>query len=380
MEREFVHDLAGPHWDVEWNCLRGSIRYWITLPAGGVDQQTGLVVLIHGYGQSGDDEYARKFRAFISDRFNCGVVTLRYYGSSSYANVSLRPAPDFFLKLKEHHGITVGRSENLSSNQIIGGTMSALMQRGIERLHVECILLTETDEYHSFGVLPAIDTLTVVNDVLHRYPLDKKRLFAIGSSYGGFIVEMILKLAPNTFRMLIDNSGFTSADEDQTGLYGAGLTRISGVGIATLATRRWSADPASPYYFSKSCRDIRNMLNPEHVGKSETQLYCYHSARDTLIPAAHKRALTDIYRGKVPYEQTMVEETDIDGHLFKTLEHGMQASLRGLFEASYDRYSAGAKVAMDTTDFELKSQIVLPCSERTYVAYYDEKGVELVIQ
>ena len=190
---------------------------------------------------------------------------------------------------------------------------------------------------------------------------------------------MLVKFAPNTFRMVIDNSGFSSADDDLAGIYGLGSGKLCGVTIAAESSIRWTDRPDSPLYFSPARRAVRTLLDTGHVGPSGSFVYCYHCCQDTVSPPARKRMLPEIYRGKLHYEQTIVEQGDLDGRLFKTLEHGMKASMRGLFCLSYEKYAGHAAEAEATTDFDMRTEIRLPCAGRDYLLAYSGAGVRLSI-
>jgi cephalosporin-C deacetylase-like acetyl esterase len=90
-----------------------------------------------------------------------------------------------------------------------------LKKKGLNSIDPRCQItgITDRNEYQSFGFLPALDCLTVLGDVLNRFPMiNKKKIIAYGSSYGGYIAMLCGKYAPNTFSVIIDNSGFSRAE------------------------------------------------------------------------------------------------------------------------------------------------------------------------
>lgn len=377
---ELVKDLTGPHWDAEWDEFRGNFRYWLTVPEQGVDAQTGVVMFIPAYGMEGNGAYAQKFRTYIANRYNCLVASI--VSKENYTEPRFRLAPDFWENLERHHQMQVVSRNGLSSDsEQLWMVLKTLNDRGVRKLNPACGLYYDNQEYFSFGVIPAMNALHVLHDILGSYPVDKRRLYCLGSSYGGYVASMLLKFAPNTFRMLVDNSGFVNADDLIVYHFdGRSLGGVEQIAFEFECTLHWSDDPASPRYFSPARKQIRDLLQPGHVRASESMLIAYHSVQDQYIDIGKKLALNALYRDKVPYHQVIVDPSGIDGRIFKTLEHGMGASLRSLFEMSYEHYGARGVPAADTTDFDLGSVIELPCGEQTYLVCFDADGVELVIQ
>ena len=378
MDRDQVIDLPGPQYDPEWNISRSNIKYWITAPADGLNNSTGLVVFLPGYGMPGDGVYPRKFRTFISDKYNCCVASVHVNKCFEFKNA--QPAPDFYKNIKLHygeHGVAI--SSSMNGYDLVVAIMRKINQRGINCLHPDCFFNVVNDEHNSFGLYPAIDALNVTNDAINRFGLNKGRVFSLGSSYGGYIAGLMLKIAPNTFRMLIDNSGFVNSDDDLNALYGINGLSVEGVKIAFHYSNRWSDNPKSINYYSDSCREVRDLLNINHVKQSETNLFGYHSKYDRLIGYSKKQKLIEVYANKVKYTQIIIDEKDLDGILYKSLDHGMNASLRRMFEVSYEEYSDRSIKINCVTDFDLHSKIELQCSDKVYGFFYNKNGMELVV-
>ena len=366
--------------DLENGFPRDILECCVQLPDQGVGAETGLIFYIPGYGSTFDDDYARNLLAFLANTYDCITASVRYFGQSCLSGAAeMILAPDFFVKLKEIHGLSISAPNTMSATELLKNTLQALGQSGMTELDPKCHMVILSDEYHSFGVLPALDHLLATQHILQTYNLNRKRLFVIGTSYGGFIASMLLKFAPHTFRMIIDNSGFSSTADNLSALYGHASKRIYDVSVHGIAQNRWSRN-SGPMFFSDAHAAVRSLLDPAHITPSASRLYCYHSSTDLAAPTESKRRLTGLYDGKVPYVQHIITEDRLDGRIFKTLDHGMQASMRGIFEKSYEHYMSVEKQPDSATDFDLGTTVKLDCGALTYeLTYTPEAGVRLSI-
>jgi pimeloyl-ACP methyl ester carboxylesterase len=370
-----IATIATPHADIELGVGRQPLRYLLRAPAAGLDGHTGLALFIVGYGMEPCGAYAQKLLAHLADRHNCVAVSVDYFGANLLAKSRLAPLPDFFLKLAQHYGICITAPADVDMLQLLLSLANLLRQNGVTRLTDECQLAAVCEEYNSMGLLPAFDGLQVTHRVLSEFPLDRRRLFVIGTSYGGYIASLMMKLAPNTFRMVVDNSGFSSADDDLDGVMGLAKVHVGGVAMVGRAVRAWSRDPASATYFSSVRHAIRDLRDRAQVKDNTACLYAYHAAADTVAPTAEKLRLRDAYDGRVHYDLSIVDATQLDGHLFKTLEHGMKASLRGLFDLSYEKFVAAGGALADHTDFDLAAEHRFPCGGEDYLVRFGATGV-----
>jgi len=133
-------------------------------------------------------------------------------------------------------------------------------------------------------------------------------------------------------------------------------------------------DDKSPGFFSESRSCIRNLLKDEHFMQLGTEYHIFHSVKDNLISVQLKDKLVDIFNKKsIPFFYMRVEDSDIDGYAFKNLEHGMKASLRGLFDqVAQVRCGNFSKKSVDT-DFDLQSKNIFNCGDNSYIFEFDEK-------
>ena len=368
--------IDAPHPDIENGVPRRPLSYFVTPPEGGMNDETGVILAIEGFGSRPNSEYAIKLRGYLATKYNCLAVTVGYFSQAVKYGGSLAPHPDFFVNLRRHHGITVAATGNADISGLLQSLARILAENGITELDPSCVVIRHAGgEYQSFGLLPAIDHLQVLHEVLGRFPVRRSRLYAFGSSYGGYIALLLGKLAPATFRLIVDNSGFVRAENS---LYGDTrfVMQIGPLKVAAWEPVVWSRDPRHPHFFGPAQAMVRDLLVDEHMRPSATRYFCTHYVADTVAPFAEKKSFADKMSRFAPVDLLAVTDGDIDGSLFKEPVHGLRASLRQLFDRSHAAWAAGGgeAAATGTTDFELGSRLVFRCGDRSYVLRYSAAG------
>lgn len=373
MEQRFV---IKPHPDIELGFERKELEYFLTFPDKPINQDTGLILAIPGFGDRADSDYQRnKLRPYLAGKYNCLVAGVNYFGIGikgpkrgfNYITAENLPA------LIDHiYGISPG---SYMVNTVLRTDLLAetLKQKGIKRLDTLCRLIRTYagGEYQSFGFLPAVDCLAVVGDVFRRYGINRKKIVAFGSSYGGYIALLLGKFAPKTFSRIIDNSGFVKvclSDVAGKEFMSHEHILIDGVGFPYAEDTPWTIiDDASPNYFSDDCKSIRSVIKENHVMESDAKYCIFHSENDQLVKVQEKRQLVRLLESKsisVYYKE--VNKNDIDGKVFKTLDHGMEASLRGLFDLAAGVCNNDLHKSTDTNDFDLNSTYTYDCGGKSY--------------
>lgn len=333
-----------PHADVELGFSRNELDYYVTLPAEGINDETGLIITIPGFGGLANSTYQlEKLNPYLAKKYDCIVVSSNYFGIYRGSNMQM---DDYFIRnMEQIYGVPSAYWHNISSDNDFYVRLGKLLEsKEMFQLdpHCQALKITERNEYQSFGFLPALDNLTVLGDVLKRYPvINKRKIIAYGSSYGGYIAMLCGKFAPNTFSVIIDNSGFSRSclkhivgREILESDYAATVNYNNKIYNVPFAYNNpWTImDETSPHYFGDSHKQIRNLLIREHRVKSDTRYYIFHCEEDQIASVDDKDKVVALLSNYNSTYYKRVGKSDLDGTLFKKYAHAMDASLRKLFD------------------------------------------------
>lgn len=354
-----------PHEDIENGFPRQPVPYHIAVPDAGITEDTGLIFFIEGFGGHPTKEYTSKLLGYLANQYNCLSVCVEYFDINmkilDVENFSLDE--EFFDAFEKALQADLPQLREYSVSHVLTSLAKFLSGAGIKSFPTTAYVTNSTkDCYQSFGILPALDHLSVLSEILNIVQINKKRLFILGTSYGGYIANILGKLAPNTFQLIVDNSGFTETLLSNTVDDFYTFSSVADCRLTIKVKSLWSSDSDSSYYFDCHHAEIRSLLYKEHQHKSKTKYFCAHSIEDALVPVSQKEKFRELMSNRCDVILDIVDKDKVDGRLYKNLDHGMNASLRGVFDKAYNHYMTNDPVSEDQTDFDRESEYDFPCS------------------
>ncbi|MEM7626664.1 MAG: DUF2920 family protein [Planctomycetota bacterium] len=386
------HSPAPP--DVELDRARPDpVRYDLAWPDSehASPAPPGLVLLIPGFGQDNDDGYLRAFREWIAARFGLAAMTVRYHGIHNRPNQGA--APQFTTEdagrlyhACEAHGIAwppPDQAPNL--NQLIQQLHHATSTKAVEAQRrgapapsmttLTCGLLSP-DGPVNLGLPQALDHLAALCHLQQHRPIDTANVVALGSSHGGYLAQLCAKLAPNTFRAVLDNSGYAQLPEryvdGRPSLTPDCFDAWSPVfRFAYFVTSGWSLDAAAPNHYHADARALRDLAFAPHreavraATDRPAAVRCVHAPDDEIAPTTDKqRYVETLRRDGVDATIQVMAEPDVDGRYVKTLDHGLGLSLRTFFEKHYT--TLPAHETAHTNDAARGTTLIFAGSDRAY--------------
>jgi len=377
-----------PHPDIENHVSREPIGYYVEYPDQGINEDTGIVFSVAGIGHFPEMDYEKLFRRYLATKYNCIAVGVVYFGQRLKRINNIKFLSNFFGKLEKHHGITFEGGIAGDEDDLTSIVCKALFDSGLTELHSSCMGYAKyKEEYLSFGLLPALDHLQVLHQIISEEPINKNRIYAYGASYGGYIAMLLGKYAPNTFCAIIDNSGYVSREGFPDSIYGHNaptfipIVTIYGLNVGVYENGVWSKDPASPHYLDTHHERIRSMLETEHLNSSDTHYYCYHYTKDELVAAESKIKFRDLL-GEEKVDLALIDDSQIDGKIFKQADHCLGATHRDLFDISYKKFMAEGTARKDNgvTDFDLGTTTTFSCGKHDYLfSFSSAEGIQVTL-
>lgn len=379
------------------------VSYFLTLPDAG--KADGLVFVVHGFGGDKHHEYSQKLREFIADRYNMATVAvhphafqnrptpggkniflelrdilyingrLRYYGCPLLPKkkiLSLEESLPFLNCLEAQVGYALKRLPDIKK----------LLHQGQYEL-LPAVIQPPNGEFHTFGIMQALDHICVLYDLYHEISFDRGNIIAMGSSQGGYIADIMSKLAPSTFSAVFDNSAYPEPPERF--VVGRDLNipelyhRIGEhVMLGCFLKSGWTLDEKAKNYYSEERRRIRSFLFPEDIkamaryGSCKTQYRFYHSRHDKLAAVEKKESMAKLLQEQgFDVRLVIMDEKDVDGRFVKNLDHGMNLSMKIMFANLFETVTRRA----EQTDIDLQSKIIYRGSNLTYSFTYTPAGV-----
>lgn len=319
-----------------------------------------IVFIIGGMGANINMHFIDSYRNYIAQKFNVVAVNVLYFCFSHRlsddkehsAKLCIAKEDLRFLKRNlEDLGLSTFGLELENANEFAQkldkhiGVLKELGKRDKNfKVSIASTFFPSNDEYNNFAIMPAIDHINVLKDIMKNFPQFKSlpKIYG-GGSYGGLISLMCAKIAPWYVDGVIDNSG--AALPPLNYILGRELKQpeftfesdnmINYSFTRTLWTR---LDEDSACYFADENYLIRTLFNPTHLllqaQKNQKIIYtCYHSTQDPLTPADYKIQMCNFLKSlNIEVALHLItDENEIDGKFIKNLEHGCGISDKALF-------------------------------------------------
>lgn len=334
---------------------RSKVSYKYTYKSSGTLQ--GIVFIVPGFGEDTNSEYSDNLREYIANKFSLLAVSVVYHCFHSRVNNGasiLIEETDMkvFEKYCEEHSINYASDISINDSLLrLNDSIQDKKDGGlISKDYIASIHATlspNNDEYQNFGILQALDHINVLMD-LEKKDLNFVKNYSVtmmGSSHGGYISYMAAKLAPHKIDYVIENSSYTKPlfrylvgkeydknDSEMAYYFG------DNVRMDCFVKTNWTLDENSKYFFSKDRYSIRYISDENHLQKmksysnSSTKYISYHSAEDRLATIEDKKKLYKLLNKLGFHAQLHVieKQSQVDGKFIKTLNHGMDMSLKEL--------------------------------------------------
>ncbi|SEO66836.1 DUF2920 family protein [Paenibacillus sp. OK076] len=268
MSKDYDLTIHG-HPNIYNNNSPRNLRIFFSEPDYGVNQQTGIVLLIPGFGANAGSNVYKKMRSVFADEYNLVSVQCNYFG----------------WEFMQSHPLPESRYN-----------------------------------FNDMGIMQALDNITaisIVGQILkdNNLNFNAGKIIAYGHSHGGYLAYLMNALSPDLFSLIIDNSAW---------LYPLYLE----------ATRQlYLNDSVVNFdYIARNMVKDKEILRLEKIylqNKNKCEIQSFHGSGDSLITIADKRSFCGKIENCTLHE---VNVNDINGQIFKSIEHGLNADFLMLFD------------------------------------------------
>ena len=394
-----THNIKG-HDDFELNIQRKQLLTY-HIAYNDIKEAEGIIFIIPGFGDDSSVSYQKNLLKYISGKYNLLAVFVEYHGLFARLSDDKETATykfginDTEILIKYIDMLNIKLDEdNLDYSNIVKTIghrikkLKSLNQLDQDfKLDMWATLCPYKDEYQNFGVLQAIDILTVlyhIKSLGYKKLISKKPIIALGSSHGGYIANLVMKFAPNTFDTIIDNSCYSKPPLnfiigfEHNPHFPECMMNYPDIKMHLFTLTNWTLQK-NENEFNQGSYEIRNLTSVNQISQLVTQgvktkVISYHSQFDNIASYNDKNQYIKELE-KNNYEcilNTINSKDQIDGRLIKDLDHSMGMSIKALVDTELPNVlNSTSKNSM--TDICLESTIQYNVSNnRRYVFYFNK--------
>lgn len=305
------------------------MKIYFSEPEKGVDKDTGILLLIPGFGASTQSNVYKKMRNEFADNYNLLTLQCDYFGWQYMQNSQFNKEINF----EKHHLINVFTNDELES--IFTGSVLNIDKFinvcSTYKLQFICKAnLEETfSDLNDMGIMQAIDNITAVLALIsilndNKLELNKQKIIIYGYSHGAYLSYLCNAFAPSLFSMIIDNSAW---------LFPTYLTRNRFVEYTVgKAIIRVEFE-----YLAKQLSFDDEMLSLPFLYKqfnNNCNIICFHGTTDCFVSSEKKEYFLK-YINKTYFNKISKETVD---ELFKSTDHGLNVDFLKFLDYIFQKY------------------------------------------
>lgn len=322
-----------------WNGYnKRELRIEITIPTKGMNNETGLFILVPGFGGHIDSAAYKNMRSQFADLYNVVTLQCDYFGSRFMQKVT-----DFKFNNEASFLATFFDEEETLQIQHDSSKLLPLLEDKNVEFPIYAKLDESIDEFADMSYMQAIDLVTAIEAVKtilteNNFQYNDKRIIGFGQSHGAYLLHLSNRLVPHLFSHIIDA--------------GAGVAPIYFDYIRTLYVPYHKATLCADFHYI--ARDIiqdKEALSLQQLYKNfDNGAYIYSSvdATDNLVNAEEKKtSLSKLQH--VQFE--MIDSTSISQEPVKLVKYVLKTQLQHTNtneqQLYYEVTSAKTKILVD---------------------------------
>ncbi|WP_419875570.1 DUF2920 family protein [Candidatus Pristimantibacillus sp. PTI5] len=269
------------HHNIYTGTSNRELRIDFSTPQNGVNEYTGLLIFVPGFGGNIDSTVYKKMREVFADKYNMVTIQCNYFGSSY-----MQSANQFRLRDSRILQINLTADELNKVNKDSSILLSILSEKNIS-LPVIANMDESVEEFNDMSYMQAIDIITAIEIVKiilndNNFIYNSSRLIGYGHSHGAYLLHLSNRLAPNLFSFIVDNSAWIEP------VYLANRILYQNIGNSTLAIEF--------DYLAKKIIKNKHDLNLETLYKDydgDTQVLSFQGDNDNLVNHVEKKRIVE---------------------------------------------------------------------------------------
>ncbi|NLZ80702.1 MAG: DUF2920 family protein [Clostridiales bacterium] len=292
-----------------------TFKIYFSEPDTEINEDTGLLLLIAGYGGNANSNVYKKMRNQFADTYNLVTIQCDYFGYEFMQSNDQFPITKEVLEESLPQKDSELLVENFDAYQyILNG----------KELKGKIDLGETLDNFNDLGLIQMIDNLTaikVVMDIIEQNGLhfNQNKIIAYGQSHGAYLSYLCNAFAPNLFSAIIDNSAYiypTYLEE----------SRFFAEKVANCLLIKIYDYLISSIVFDK---EIYHLDTVYKQFKNQAIIISFQGSDDNMVLPKVKRDFLDtVDKSTMEY----IDEKRLDGEIFKSTTHSLNVDILKLFE------------------------------------------------
>lgn len=305
-------------------------KIYFSEPDKGINEETGILLFIAGYGGNAKSNIYKKMRRKFADKYNLITVQCDYFGCEFMQDTKRVVIPDFDIDIlnKIFSKDEIGKiyyKDKLNFDKLI-----QIGRKYDFALNVKEDLSAENlGNFNDMGIMQALDNITAVLRVMsiiyeNGFEFNTKKVILYGHSHGAYLSYLCNRFCPGLFSAIVDNSAWIHPNylsAIRYRFYNLGKLKLK-IGFEYLAAK---------LNFDNEIYDLNYLYNNF---ENNCNVVSYHGDMDELVSFHDKKEFCKKVQ-KCVYNE--ITESDVDGSIFKSTRHGLGANFINLFAYTYNK-------------------------------------------
>jgi hypothetical protein len=302
-----------------------------SIPSEGVNEETGILLIIAGYGAHCNSKIYKKMRSEFADNYNLVTIQCDYFGYE-YMQACLEDVTVEDIDLEKLNISTTNEKYKkiYSDNQININEFLNADLRYKNEIAIKSNFNETLENFNDMGVMQALDNIVATLKVI-KYLQRKKlkfntnKIIIMGNSHGSYLGYLCNIMCRGLYTHILDNSAWIYPVYYNKDRY-LELTK----GNSVLVVR-----------YEYKIKNIRSSIKGLKIKdlydefQNKCKIVAYHGVDDDLITAKDKY---EVVKNIPNISFNLIKKEDIDNMIFKSTNHGLGADFLKLFDRFYKNY------------------------------------------
>ncbi|MEG0296628.1 MAG: DUF2920 family protein [Clostridium sp.] len=314
------------------NYKKRQFNLYYSSPEKGVNEHTGILLLIAGYGGHSNSNIFIKMRNQFADKYNLVTIQCDYFGYEFMQSNLEGPLQIKNLDLNE---IKNNASPEDFNKICINNTFNLQNYLNSHLKHetvitVESFLNENISNFNDMGIMQALDNIVATKEVINELTsnnlkFNTNKVIIMGNSHGSYLAYLCNSMCRGLYTHILDNSSWlypTYYNNERTVSFHENNSIVNSIYNYNMINIIPGIEPF-------------NLKDLYRTFDNTCKIVVYHGEDDDLIPEAEKyEAVKDI--NNLIYKP--IRKPDLDGLCFKSTSHGLNADYINLFDKYYTEY------------------------------------------